>query len=192
MTQDTRRMIVSVIGDTRLREGDARRQLAFETGKCLVDAGFAVMTGGMGGVMDAALQGARSSSHWANGRCIAILPGSNPEAAQVSRHADLVIPTGLDHGRNLIVAQSDAVIAIGGGAGTLSEMALAWCHRRLVVALRCDGWSGRLADTRIDERERYPNIPNDRVFGADTGAEVAHLVTNQITRYTRRHSGIPS
>ncbi|TNF22584.1 MAG: acyl-CoA synthetase [Rhodobacteraceae bacterium] len=191
MTSPTRQIIVSVIGDANLPERDPRRDLAYETGRCLVDAGFAVMTGGMGGVMDAALHGGRSSPNWMHGRCIGVLPGSNPEAAHVSRHVDIAIPTGLDHGRNLVVAQADAVIAIGGGAGTLSEMAFAWCHRRLLIGLRCAGWSGRLADAPIDSRQRYPDIPDDRVHGADTGAEAAELVQSLYPRYSGRHTRIP-
>ena len=52
-----------------------------------------------------------------------LIPETDPDDAYASKAADIVIPTGLDHARNLVVAQSDAVIAIGGGAGTLSDMA---------------------------------------------------------------------
>lgn len=97
------------------------------------------------------------------------------------------IPTGLDHGRNLVVAQSDAIIAIGGGAGTLSEMALAWIHRRLIIALRCGGWSERLANQRIDERIRYKELTEDRVFAADSAEEALRLLVDWLPRYTKRH-----
>ena len=55
---------------------------------------------------------------------------------------DFVIPSGLDQVRNSIVAYADAVVAIGGGAGKMSEVCLAWIYKRLVVALRVPGWSG--------------------------------------------------
>lgn len=163
MTGATKRPIVSVVGDASLTEADPRLALAHRTGRLLVDHGFGVMTGGMGGVMDAALRGARESSSWTHGCCIGLLPGADPSVPGVSAAADILIPTGLDHGRNMVIAQADAVIAIGGGAGTLSEMAFAWINRRLLIALRCDGWSGRLADAPIDERRRYKDIPDDRV-----------------------------
>ena len=192
MTDPSRRPTVSVIGNAQLSDGDPRLLLARKTGKILVDYGFAVVTGGMGGVMHAALEGGRSSSQWTPGHCISIIPGGEPDAERVSRAADIVIPTGLDHGRNMIIAQTDAVIAIGGGAGTLSEMALAWAHRRLLIALRCEGWSGRLAGLRIDERERYPDIPEDCVYGADAPEEAVALIKSLFPLYRRRHRSIPA
>lgn len=190
MTGSLRRPIVSVIGDSALAEDDRRLALARRAGRLLVDGGFVVMTGGMGGVMHAALAGGRESAHWSPGCCIGLLPGTDPDGAHVSKAADIVIPTGLDHARNLVVAQSDAVIAIGGGAGTLSEMAYAWIHRRLLIALRCDGWSGRLADERIDKRQRYPAITDDRVYGANTAEEAVTLVQKLGPLYRRRHRSI--
>ncbi len=190
MRQGRRRPVVAVIGNATLTEEDPRLQLAFKTGKKLVDNGFSVLTGGMGGVMDAAMRGGRASQEWSHGSCMAIIPGRDPDGARVSKHADIIIPTGLDHARNLLVAQADAVIAIGGGAGTLSEIAFAWMHKRLLVALRCEGWSGRLADTRIDDRERYQGIPDDRVYGAVSADQAVTLVSNLLPRYQRRHKGI--
>ena len=75
-------------------------------------------------------------------------PGIDP--APASDFADTVLATGLDHARNLIASNSDAVVAIGGGAGTLSEMAFAWALHRLMIAYRVHGWSGTLAGTRIN------------------------------------------
>ncbi|WP_019611688.1 hypothetical protein [Thioalkalivibrio sp. AKL7] len=190
MNDTPRRPIISVVGDARLSDDDPRIAIAYRTGRKLIDHGFAVMTGGMGGAMDAALRGGRESTNWSPGSCISLLPGSNSDAPQVSGAADIVIPTGLDHARNLVVAQSDAVIAIGGGAGTLSEIAFAWIHRRLLVAVRCEGWSGRLADAPIDSRTRYEDIPDDRVYGADDADEAVALVRRLRPNYTRRHRRI--
>ena len=185
-----RRSIVSVIGDANLADNDERLALAQRTGQLLVDHGYCVMTGGMGGVMDAAMSGARESSSWTQGSSIGLLPGTNPNGLGVSAAADILIPTGLDHARNLVVAQADAVIAIGGGAGTLSEMAFAWIYQRLIVAIRCKGWSGRLADQQIDERPRYQNIPDDRVYGADTPDEAVAIIQRLGPLYGKRHNGI--
>lgn len=190
MKKETRRPIVSVIGNARLSDDDQRIELAYRTGCLLIDYGFAVMTGGMGGVMDAALRGGKQSKNWRSGCCIGLLPGSNPDSLGVSEAADIAIPTGLDHARNLVVAQSDAVIAIGGSAGTLSEMAFAWIHRRLLIAVRCEGWSGRLADMPIDDRVRYKEIQNDRVYGADSPEEAVALVRDLRHLYMRHHHHI--
>jgi uncharacterized protein (TIGR00725 family) len=183
-----RRTTVAVIGDARIRRGGRQEALAFEIGRELIDAGFCLVTGGLGGVMQAAHQGARASKSWHGGAGIGLLPGSDPDEA--NPYVDLVIPTGLDHARNLVIAQSRAVIAIGGGAGTLSEMAFAWIHKRLVIGLRCGGWSERLADERIDERQRYPEIPEDRVFGADTGEEALVLLRRWLPLYQGNHRTI--
>jgi len=188
MTSPERRRAVAVIGDRGVPEDSPKYVLARGVGALLCEAGFRVVTGGLGGVMEAASRGARESPAWTPGTVIALLPGFDPDDA--NRWADVVIPTGLDHLRNSLVAQSDAVVAIGGGAGTLSEIALAWIYRRLIVALRMEGWSQELADRRIDERVRYKGIPDDRVFGAQDAAEAVAIVTARVAQYSRRHSRI--
>jgi uncharacterized protein (TIGR00725 family) len=111
---------------------------------------------------------------------IALLPGDDPEEA--NPWAEIVIPTGLGHLRNGVVARADAVIAVGGGAGTLSEMAMAWAFDRPIVALRVEGWSGELADRRIDPRRRPGAPEQDRVYGADTAEEAVALAVDQLRR----------
>jgi uncharacterized protein (TIGR00725 family) len=173
--------IVAVIGDGTVVEGTASFALAERLGAALVDAGFRVLTGGLGGVMEAASRGgARSAAHGA-GSVIALLPGHDPEDA--NPHVDVALATGLGHARNPIVAHADAVIAVGGGAGTLAELAFAWIHRRLVIGFRVAGWSGRLAGTRIDDRIRFPSIPDDQVFGVDTPEEAVELLRERLARY---------
>ncbi len=179
---------VAVIGDGAIVETDPKYLLAREIGRRLVDAGFVVVTGGLGGVMEAASRGGREAVGWTSGAVVALLPGFDP--ADANPFADTVLPTGLDHVRNALVAQSDAVIAVGGGAGTLAEMAFAWMYFRLVVALRVDGWSGRLADQRIDQRVRYPDIHDDQVYGVNNADEALDVVVRLIDRYDRRHRGI--
>ena len=60
-------------------------------------------------------------------------------------HADVIIPTGLDAYRNALVANSEAVVAVGGGAGTLSEVAFAWQFNRPIFAVGDVPWAHRLA-----------------------------------------------
>jgi uncharacterized protein (TIGR00725 family) len=91
------------------------------------------VTGGLGGVMAAASRGARA----ARGTVVALLPGADPAAANPD--ADVVVATGLGQARNVLVVRSaDAVIAVGGSWGTLSEVAIARRLGRPVVWLR--GW----------------------------------------------------
>ena len=93
---------------------------AEEAGAAIAAAGATLVCGGLGGVMEAACRGARSRG----GMTVGILPGSDREDA--NGWVVLALPTGLGEGRNaLIVRAADAVVAIGGGFGTLSEIAFA-------------------------------------------------------------------
>jgi uncharacterized protein (TIGR00725 family) len=107
--------MVAVIGDGGIAAGSSKYVLAREVGRVLCERGFRIVTGGLGGVMEAASLGARESSAWTPGSVIALLPGFDPDHA--NPYADVVIPTGLDHLRNSLVVQADAVVAIGGGLG---------------------------------------------------------------------------
>jgi hypothetical protein len=108
-------------------------------GELLARAGVVVVTGGLGGVMDAAAEGASAAA----GLSIGILPGSDHVGA--SSHLTVAVPTGLGELRNgLVVRSADAVVAIGCSWGTLSEVALAMRAGIPVVCLRC--WSVAEAD----------------------------------------------
>lgn len=137
-----RRKIVAVIGSGSTTKGNEDYQLAERIGRILVDMGFRVLTGGLNGIMEAAMKGARSSTRYSEGDTIAILPGIDPEDS--NEYADIVIPTGIGIGRNIIVTNADGVIAVGGGSGTLSEMAFAWQKGRSIAAMDVDGWSKEL------------------------------------------------
>ena len=175
------RRIIAVIGDGSIPEGDDRYQIAMELGRLLVENGYTVMNGGRGGIMEAVTRGARNSRKYHEGAVIGILPDTNRELA--NRYLDTSITSGLGTVRNHIIAHSDAVIAIGGGAGTLSEMALAWQFGRLLVAFRVEGWSGKLADKRIDDRTRHTGIVEDRVFGCGSPEEAIGLLETYLDRY---------
>jgi uncharacterized protein (TIGR00725 family) len=123
---------VAVIGDGDPSGPDAQRVLewAEEIGQLLARAGATVVTGGLGGVMRAASRGAVS----AGGMTIGILPGA--DAREANEYVRLSIPTGLGVMRNLVVVTvADAVVAVGGRHGTLSEIGLALRMGRHVVAL---------------------------------------------------------
>ena len=110
------------------------RAQAFEVGALLARAGAVVVCGGLGGVMEEACRGARSAAADDGPVAIGLLPGLDRDAANL--FVDVAIPTGLGELRNgLVVRASDAVIAVGGAFGTLSEIALALKAGRPVVGL---------------------------------------------------------
>jgi len=151
---------VAVIGDGDPRGPDAHRVLewAEEVGQMLARGGATIVTGGLGGVMRAASRGAAS----AGGVIIGILPGS--DASEANEFVSLAIPTGLGVVRNLVVVTaSDAVVAVGGRHGTLSEIGLALRMGRHVVAL--SSW-------RVESEHR---IGGPRVHRARDPREAAEM-----------------
>ena len=104
--------------------------LAYAVGRAIADAGHILICGGMGGVMEAAAKG----SSEAGGISIGILPTDDRAAA--NPYLTATVPTGFSHGRNyLVVKAGDGVIAVGGGAGTMSEIGLALKLGRPIVLL---------------------------------------------------------
>ena len=110
--------------------------------------------------MAAAARGAQAAGT-DEARVVGLLPGSTATSAAPAM--GLVIPTGLGHLRNGLVASADAVVAIGGGAGTLSEICFARMYGRPIIAFRQPGWSGRVADQRLDGKRDSPIIGVDTV-----------------------------
>ena len=184
-----RRKIIAIVGNNRIEENSVAYKMAFETGKMLVDNGYRVQSGGLGGIMEAAFRGAHASKHYREGDTIAIIPSNNADMANA--YADISIPTGMDSMRNAIVANASAVIAVGGGAGTLSEMAYAWAFKRLLIGFsNVEGWSRILANIRLDHRIRYENIPEDCCYGVQSADEVAKILHEKLPLYNKYHDRI--
>ena len=162
-----RRMTAAVIGAARC--GDDELQLAEALGEALVDEGFRLITGGLGGVMRAASCGARRARSHRPGDVIGILPTYDPDDA--NEYVEVTICTGMSHARNVIVvASADVVFAIGGRSGTLSEMALAWKLEKPIIAVGDPhGWAGRVAGSAIDDRRQ------DLVHGPLSPGEAVRL-----------------
>ncbi len=131
--------------------------------------------------MAAAARGARGSSCHTSGDIIGILP--DDDVVEVNPWIDIALPTGLGHARNSIVAHADAVVAVGGGAGTLSEICFAWLHDRLIIALDCPGWSARVAGAPLDGRRRFETMDDDQVWRAADPAQVLILLEDHLPRY---------
>jgi uncharacterized protein (TIGR00725 family) len=152
---------VAVIGDGDPRGPDAHRilDLAEQVGRFLARGGAVVVTGGLGGVMEAASRGAAA----AGGLTVGILPGA--DAGEANDYVRIPVATGLGVARNLVVVTAaDAVVAIGGRHGTLSEIGLALRMGRSVVAL---------ASWRVESDQRLAGPRIHRARDADEAAGVA-------------------
>jgi uncharacterized protein (TIGR00725 family) len=127
-------MRVSVIGGGRVVPDDAAYATAREIGRRCGQRGHDVVCGGRAGVMEAACRGVQEGRADPATRTIGILPGPDPTAA--NDYVDTPVATGLGNARNVLVAlNGDAVIAIDGGTGTLSELGHALDVRRPVAAI---------------------------------------------------------
>jgi uncharacterized protein (TIGR00725 family) len=107
----------------------AVQRTAHRLGRLLAEQGHVLICGGLGGVMEAAARGARE----AGGLTVGILPGEREDG---NAYLDIAIATGMGHARNVIIVKSsDAVIALPGKHGTLSEIAMALKMRKTVISL---------------------------------------------------------
>jgi uncharacterized protein (TIGR00725 family) len=128
--QSVRPKVIMVSGGSLAGRTD--EDLAEQVGRLLAQAGVVVLTGGGSGVMEAASRGARN----AGGTALGVLPGNDAGESPPNRYVSLAVFTGMRDARNaVLVRTADAVIAIGGGWGTLSEIALASKIGRPVVLL---------------------------------------------------------
>jgi hypothetical protein len=127
----TSRPVIGVMGPG---ECDAETAAAAEeVGRLVAEAGAVLLCGGRGGVMEAAARGAKA----AGGLTVGVMPGRDRAESPPNAHIDVAIFTGMRDGRNWINAcSSDAVVAVAGGYGTLSEIALALKLGKPVVLLR--------------------------------------------------------
>ncbi len=150
---------MAVIGPARCTPESEAARLGEEVGRLLAEASVTLVCGGCTGLMEAACRGAVG----AGGVTIGILPGDS--IAEANEFCTHVVATGIGHARNLaVVSSGEAVIAVGGEWGTLSEIALARALGRPVVALR--SWA-------LDGRERMQGAPG--ILPADTAAEAVAL-----------------
>ena len=127
---------------------DLHRHAAREVGMLVASRGAVVVTGGLGGIMEAACRGARE----AGGISLGIIPQKDAEAA--NPYCDIVVPTGIGLMRDFVnVHAAHGVIIIGGGVGTLSEMCAAYMHGKPMVAIQgtggmADAYAGKYMDHR--------------------------------------------
>jgi uncharacterized protein (TIGR00725 family) len=153
-------ILVTVIGSAACNDQVAG--LAREVGREIARRGAVLICGGRGGVMEAACQGARAEG----GLTVGILPGNDRYDA--NPYVDVPIATGLGEARNaVVVSAADVIIAVSGGYGTLSEIALALKMGRPVVGLHTWGFS--------QESQAL-----DPIIRAETSAEAVELAVEQV------------
>jgi len=138
-----RRPSISVIGGGRCTAEEAL--LAYDVGREIARRGAVLICGGLGGVMEAACRGAVDCG----GTTVGIMPGTS--SAEANAYVTVAVVTGMGEARNVIVASSgDAVIAVGGELGTLSEIALALKRGVAVIGVRTWNWGEEQQGRRFD------------------------------------------
>ncbi|MDM0109693.1 Rossmann fold nucleotide-binding protein [Variovorax sp. J22R24] len=150
MNRLNRRGQVCVLGSAE--PGSRAYEMAGEAGELLARLGISLISG----CGSPATRVAAERALGAGGLVISIIPsGEMPDA---DWPATVVIPCGMGDARNLLMALAgDACIVIGGRAGTISEVCLAWLHKRpLLPLVGCGGWSDGLLDHPPDERRNSP------------------------------------
>jgi uncharacterized protein (TIGR00725 family) len=162
-----RRLYIGVVGSGA---EDRRTNLMAEAvGRGIAHAGAIVVCGGLGGVMAAACRGARSEG----GPTLGLLPGNDRAAGNA--WLDLAVPTGLGEIRNaLVVRAADALIAVGGEFGTLSEIALALKAGTPVVGL--ETWELARAGQPVDAVVRADTPDAAVTLAVELGRAFAGLV----------------
>jgi uncharacterized protein (TIGR00725 family) len=132
-------MQIAVIGAARC--SDDEEAAAVRVGRAIATGGAVLLCGGNGGVMEAASRGAAG--------CGGLVIGILPDTGDGNPYLSVAIRTGLGHARNVVLVQSaDAVVAVGGSYGTLSEIAIAAKTKKevfgyrtwdLPCVIRCEG-----------------------------------------------------
>ena len=123
--------IIGVIGGSSIPDGIYEK--ARLVGRLIAERGYAVISGGLGGVMEAVSKGAKDG----NGLVIGVLPGDSK--LEANPYVDIPIVTGMGEMRNVIIVKSsDVIIAIDGSYGTMTEIAFALKLGKKVVGLDCN------------------------------------------------------
>jgi hypothetical protein len=143
-----RRKQILVIGYGKDHCSQVAYEAAYEVGLEIAKTGAVLVTGGLGGVMEASSQGAKK----AGGLVIGVIPQADKGAA--NDYCDVVVATGIGLARDFLTAYSaDAIIVVGGGAGTLIELAAAYQKGTPIIALKgTGGVADQFADKYIDDR----------------------------------------
>ena len=165
--------LIGIIGPNSEKCNIKIYEFAFNLGIMLGARHFHLVSGGKFGIMEAVFKGAKSVKE-RNALTIGIIPEENKKYA--NDFCDVIIPTGMGTARNKIVINtSDIIIAIAGGAGTLSEMAFAWQMNKPIISYTgFKGWAQNLAGELIDNQNNTP------VSSANSLDEILELVKENL------------
>jgi len=165
-----RKRQVCVLGSAE--PGSQAYELAGQAGERLAQLGITVVSG----CGSPATRHAAERAIAAGGLVISIIPSG--EMPPANWPATVVIPSGMGDARNLLMALAgDACLVIGGRAGTISEVSLAWLHHRpLLPLVGCGGWSDTLPSNPPDERNNSPILPWGSVEQLEEQLRVLELV----------------
>lgn len=143
--------------------------IAADVGAEIAKQNLVLLIGEYAGIMEASARGAKE----AGGTIIGIMRGEKEETAAF---IDIQIPTGIGRSRSDILINScDGVIAIGGSAGTLKEIAYAYKIGKPIVVIKgSGGWADKLADSYLDEKKTI------KIVGAKTAKEAVDVLMEQI------------
>jgi uncharacterized protein (TIGR00725 family) len=166
-----KRMQILVVGSDSDHCTEHACKIAYEVGKEVALKGAVLITGGLGGVMEAASKGAKDQG----GLVVGIIPQN--EKRYANAYCDVVIPTGLGYSRNFVTAYSgDAVIVVGGGVGTAIEAGVAYLKGKPIIAIKGSGGTAdKIGGKYLDDRklvelmeEEDSRIGVEKVFRALT------------------------
>ncbi len=163
---------IGIIGPNKTMCNKQLYTFGVQIGKKIASKDRIILCGGLGGFMEAVCRGVKQSGNTFNGQTVGILPDENESAA--NPFVDIMIPTGIGIARNVIlIRSSDIIIAAGGGAGTLSEIAFAWqLGKRVLCVTLFEGWAEELAGQNLDNRKSGLLIPVNSI------EEILQYITN--------------
>ena len=165
-----RKIQITIIGNNENGTTPELIKIAYDTGMEIAKSGAVLITGGLGGVMKAASNGAKDGG----GVSVGIIPQN--DASFANEFCDIVIPTGMGLARDFLTALSgDGVIIIGGGSGTLSETCAAYMHKKPIVAIKTSGGvAEKYADQYLDHRK------NVMIIGVNSPKEAVKVILEKI------------
>jgi uncharacterized protein (TIGR00725 family) len=155
----TKRYQIGVIGPAGPEEYKAGKKpakkvykMSERVGKLLAEAGAIVVTGGKSGVMESAARGAKERG----GLTVGVVKGAQRFTSNAFTDIEVVSGMAADgFDEFLVVAMCDALIVLGGGAGTLEEIVIAYRNKKPIIAIEgTGGWAKKVAGTFLDERKR--------------------------------------
>jgi uncharacterized protein (TIGR00725 family) len=181
MLNNQKKLQIGVIGsagqDDYENNGAANEEMimiAKEVGELLAKANVIVVTGGKDGIMEAAAEGAKM----AGGLTVGVIKGRDRFLS--NQHTDVEIISGMiadGFDELTLVLMCDALIVIGGGAGTLQEIAIAYRNNKPIIAMDyLNGWGGKLAGGYLDERKKI------FIKSAKNPVEAVDLVLSEVTK----------